>query len=111
VRVGPRQILALVLLAVFVYISAGLLPYFLNNLRLQRFVESLTQTAGAATRPAEELRSQVVERAQELGLPVQASDVQVEVAGGAVRIAVRYVVPVDLPGYGVKLHFAPSAGR
>ncbi len=108
---GPRQILALLLLVVFVYVSAGLLPYFIRNLRFQRYVENLTQSADLATQSPEQLRAQVIERARELGLPVEAGDVQVEGSGGSLRIAVRYVAPVEFPGYTVKLHFAPSAGR
>ena len=110
-KVAPRQIVAALLLGVFVYVCAGLLPYLVRNLRLQRYVENLTQSADIATRLPEQVRAQVVERARELGLPVREGDVQVEMAGGSLRIAVRYVAPVEFSGYTVKLHFAPSAGR
>ena len=103
--------LALVLLAVFVGLSGALLPYFFRNLRLQRFVENLTQSADIITQPPDRIRAQVLDRARQLGLPIEASQVQVEPAGPSVRIAVRYVVPVRVLGYTVKLHFAPSAGR
>jgi hypothetical protein len=109
--VSLRRGLALVLLAVFVLISASLAPWFLRNLRLQQYMENLTQSAQIDTHPPEWFRSQVVERARQLGLPVEERDVQVEVSGATVRLAARYVVPVDLPGYTVKLHFAPSGGR
>ena len=110
-KLGLRQILALLLLVVFVYLTAGLLPYFLRNLRFQRYVENLTQTAAAATQSPEQVRTQVIEHARELGMRVEAGDVQVEGSGSGLRIAVRYVAPVEFPGYTVKLHFAPSAGR
>ena len=103
-----RQWLAVLLLGVFIYITASLAPYFIANLRLQRFVEEITRSAPASTG---QLRVQVVERARQLGLPVEANDVQVESLPTSARITVRYLVKVDLPGYTVKLHFAPSAGR
>jgi hypothetical protein len=106
-----RQVLALLLFAVFLYLLAGLTPPFLRNLRLQRYLEALTQTPAVATQPPERTRAQVLQRAAELGLPVEASGVRVEPSGAAVRISVRYVLPVRLPGYTVKLHFSPSAGR
>jgi hypothetical protein len=106
-----RQLLACVLLGIFVYIVAGLSPAFLRNLRLQRYVEALTQSEDIRTQRPEAVRAQVVERAAQLGLPVRASDVQVEPGGAGARLAVRYVVPVRFPGYVVKLHFSPSAGR
>jgi len=37
--------------------------------------------------------------------------VQVERTTHAARVSIRYVVPVHFPGYTVKLHFSPSAGR
>ncbi len=101
----------MVLLGVFVYITASLAPYFIANLRLQRYVEEITRGADVATWPPERVQGQVVERARKLGLPVQASDVHVETVQTAMRVTVRYLVRVDLPGYTVKLHFAPSGGR
>ncbi len=109
-RLSLRQAAALLLTAAFLYICGALLPFLLRNLRLQRYVEDLTRRESAATQTLEALRTQVVERARQLDLPVQAHQVLVERAGPAVRIRVRYVVPVRLPGYEVKLHFAPSAG-
>ena len=106
-----RQIVALVLLAIFIYIAAGLFPAFLSNLRLQRYVEALTQSGDISTRSPDLIRSQVLQRAAELGLPIQAPDVQVERTTHAARVSIRYVVPVHFPGYTVKLHFSPSAGR
>ena len=107
----PRQWLAVALLAVFLYITASLAPYLISNLRLGRYVEELTQSPSTSSRSPEEVRAQVVERARQLGLPVGAKDVQVELTPTSARISVRYLVPVNLPGYTVKLHFAPSAGR
>jgi hypothetical protein len=106
-----RRGLALLLLGLFVAISGSLLPYFLRNFQLQQYMENLTQPGQIDSGSREAIRAQVVDRARELGIPVQASDVQVDVAGPTVRIAARYVVEVRWPGYRVKLHFSPSAGR
>ncbi len=110
-KLHPRQWLAIVLLGVFFYITASLAPYFVANLRLQRYVEEITHAGDIATWPPERVRGQIVERARQLGLPVQANDVQVDTVQTSVRVTVRYLVRVDLPGYTVKLHFAPSGGR
>ena len=107
----PRQWLAILLLGVFVYVMANLAPYFIANFRLGRYVEELTQSSDLRSRPPGAVQAQVAERAHQLGLPVQATDVQVELTQTAASVSVRYLVPVNLPGYTVKLHFAPSAGR
>ena len=103
---SPRQWLALALLGVFVYLTANLAPYFIRNLRLQQSVEEITRSVGIPTQSPDAVRERVVARARQLGLPVEASDVQVAMSGNSVRISIRYVVKVDLPGYTVKLHFA-----
>lgn len=102
-----RHGLAILLLGVFLYISGSLAPSFVRNLRLQRYMENLIRSVPIETRSPDWVRAQVVERARQLGLPVEADHVHVE--GG--HIQARYLVRVDLPGYTVKLHFAPSAGR
>ena len=110
-RLGFRQWLALVLLGVFVALVASLLPYFVRNLRFQQAVEEIARSPEITTLGPAHTRAQVLEQARRLGLPVAASDVQVEAGGTSARISVRYVVEVAWPGYTVKLHFAPSGGR
>lgn len=107
----PRVWLAILLLGVFVYITGSLTPYFIANLRLERYVVELTHSPATATSTPATVRAQVVDRAHQLGLPVEASDVQVDLSGRGARISVRYQVTVNLPGYTVKLHFAPGAGQ
>ncbi len=106
-----RRVLAFVLAAVFVWITAALAPHFLRNLRLQQYMENLTQSGQNDPGAAAAARAQVVERARQLGVPLEARDVQAEFSGSTMRLSARYLVRVDLPGYTVKLHFAPSAGR
>lgn len=98
-------------MGVFLYVTANLAPYFIANLRLGRYVEELTQSSDIRSRSPGSVQAQVADRAHQLGLPVEATDVQVELSQASASISVRYLVPVNLPGYTVKLHFAPSAGR
>ncbi len=109
-RLGVRQWVALVLLAAFVALLATLLPYFIRNLRFARAVEEIARSPEITALGPERARAEVLEQAKRLGLPVAASDVQVEAAGAFMHISVRYVVEVDWPGYTVKLHFAPGGG-
>lgn len=92
-----------VLMAVFT-------PIYLHNLQLQDYVASLTQNVENRTRQDGELRALILQKAHSLGLPVADDNVQIFRAPAAMRIDVRYEVPVTLPGYSVKLHFYPGAG-
>jgi len=93
---------------------AGLLavfsPIYLHNLELQNFVAGLTQAVDARNRPDAELRLQILQKARTLALPVTEDNVQIIRSQETLRIDVRYLVPVKLPGYAVNLHFYPGAG-
>ncbi len=93
---------------------AGLLgvftPIYLHNLQFQHFVGTLTQGVGDQTIPDAELRGLILAEAHKLRLPVTEDNVQIFRSPGTIRIDVRYLVPVELPGYSVNLHFYPGAG-
>ena len=101
---------ALLILAILSLLGARLLPLYLDNVRLQSYVEGIAQNAEARTRPDEAVRVEVLEKAALLGLPVKAANVHIKRSDDSMRIDVRYVVRVDLPLYTVDLHFYPGAG-
>jgi hypothetical protein len=105
-----RVAAALVVVAGLAVFGFKVVPIYIHNLQVQSFVGALTARSENLSQNDELLRSQVLDRARALDLPVQPGNVQVVRREGAVRIDVRYVVRVDLPGYTVDLHFYPGAG-
>ena len=101
---------ALLILIVLVVMGVSLLPLYLENMRLQSYVEGITQNAENRTRPDDVLRVAVLEKAALLGLPVKADNVHIKRSDDNVRIDVRYIVHVDFPMCPVDLHFYPGAG-
>jgi hypothetical protein len=97
-------------LAALGWLGANLIPIYWRNLELQRFVERTAQQPGNDARADGVLRARVVEKAQDLRLPVRYDDVRVVRSETGLRIDVRYVARVDLPLYTVNLHFYPGAG-
>jgi hypothetical protein len=95
-------ILVLAALGLF---AAVLTPIYVRSFRFHEFVSSLTHNVGFRDRSSDALLGMVLAKARSLNLPVTASNVQIIRTGGEVRIAVHYVVKVDLPGYTVELHF------
>ena len=93
-----------------VFLCVRLAPVYLENMRLQSYVEEIAQNAEAQTRPDELLRVAVLDKAAFLGLPVKAENVLIKRSSDNVRIEVRYIVRVDFPLYTVDLHFYPGAG-
>ena len=101
---------AALILAIMGILGARLLPVYLDNMRLQRYVQGITQDAENRTRPDDFLRVAVLEKAAVLGLPVKADNVHIKRSNESVQIDVRYIVRVDFPVGAIDLHFYPGAG-
>ncbi len=105
-----RPIAGVVVLVCMAALAVILIPPYVQNFKLQRFVNGLIDDPGTASLAPEVIRERVVARAVQLGLPVHSQDVQVKQVHNAVRIDVLYVVHVDVASYTVDLHFRPAAG-
>src|SRR5215472_14717030 len=100
-------IAVLLLLAV---IGVALIPPYVANWKLQRFVNELIDDPQTAAQSPELVRDKIVARASELGLPVRPDNVRITRLERAIRVDVLYLVHVDLAVYSVDLHFRPAAG-
>ena len=105
-----RPIAGVAVLLILVGLAIFLIPPYVENFKLQRFVNELIDDPATATLPADVIRERIVTRATALGLPVENRDVQVKQLHNAIRIDVLYVVHVDVASYTVDLHFRPAAG-
>ena len=108
----PRWRIAAATLVLAVLLGFGALfaPIYVDNLKLQNYVEEITRRVDNQTQPDEALRRMVLNKARELNLPVLADNVHIIRSSEGVRVDVRYFVRVTLPGYTVDLHFYPGAG-
>jgi len=105
-----RQAAGLAVLAVLAILGIRLIPIYIHNQELQQFVEEVTHRTGAATASDDVLRSQIIDKADTLTLPVTPDNIHIRRTSDSVHVDVRYVVRVDLPLYTVDLHFYPGAG-
>ena len=105
-----RLIAGVAVLLILAAIAIILIPPYLENFKLQRFVNDLIDDQATSSLPPGVIRERVIRRAAELGLPVHSEDVQVKQVHNAIRIDVLYVVHVDVASYTVDLHFRPAAG-
>ena len=100
---------ALVILAL-IALGLALTPIYLHNLSFQHYVSALAEDPRTHERDDSLIRSSLVEKADELKLPVHFENIQITRTAETVRITVRYVVHVNLVVYAVDLHFYPGAG-
>ncbi len=101
---------AVVVLAGLLFFIGRFAPIYFRNLQFQSFVSETAQRVENQTKPDDVLRGWVLDKARQLDLPVQEGDVHIIRLPEGMRIDVRYLVRVDLPGYTVNLHFYPGAG-
>jgi hypothetical protein len=105
-----RLALAILILAVMVFVLATFAPIYFRNLQLQNYVSDVTHSVDSQSRSDDLLRTWVLNKAHQLNLPITEDNVHIVRAADGVRIDVRYFVRVNLPGYTVDLHFYPGAG-
>jgi hypothetical protein len=106
-----RQVLTVILVVAFGYVLSSLVPAFLANVSFGRSLREITRSFPLHPQSAVALRSEVMTRAEQLGLKLRDDDVEIRVARNSAWVAVRYEDEIHLPGYTVKLHFSPSAGE
>jgi len=104
------MIAGVAVLVILVAIGIVLIPPYLENWKLQRYVNELVEDPATATLPPAAIRAKIVSRAASLHLPVSDADVQITRVENAIRVNVLYLVHVDVAGYTVDLHFRPTAG-
>lgn len=103
-----RTAAGVILAAALVCVLAMLVPAYRKNSSFQEYLEQ------AVTRPEPPgiLKTDIVNRAAQIGLPLRDSDVRItEKPGNGLRVDIVYVSRVDLKLYTVDLHFHPSAER
>jgi hypothetical protein len=105
-----RLIGGVAVLLILLVFGVLLIPPYAANWRLQSYINDLADDPATAKTSAQAIRTQVLNQAAGLGLPVHGEDVQVSIAQGVVDIGVLYIVHVDIAGYTIDLHFRPTAG-
>jgi hypothetical protein len=93
-----KLIMTLAILAAMVFGAIKVVPVYFANYQLQDAIESESRFAltGYPKRSPDDIRDDVMKKAQDLGIPLQPDNVQVTVGNGTVDIAANYSVSIDL---------------
>lgn len=110
-RAGGKLQLVIVLLitAVIVIAVVRIVPVYVRDFEFKETVREEAKFASVRQSEPGGVRQRLLQKAQELGIPMAPEQIQVSPAGNGVRISVRYNVPVQLPGYTLTLNFQTSA--
>ncbi len=112
-RGGSKRNLIITLLIVGSMVFAGvkIVPVYVDNYQFQDAIETESKFAltGYPKKSIDDIRDDVWKKAQDLSIPAQREDIQVNVTNGSVSISLDYSVPIDLAVYQLTLQFHPHA--
>jgi hypothetical protein len=108
--IGLLAIIAVVL-AVF-----QVAPPIMTNYSFQDDLKTVALMDGTSTQKTDEdIRNDVLRKAREHELPIEAKQVTVQRLNtpglAAVYVAADYAVTISLPGYSFDMHFTPNSGN
>jgi hypothetical protein len=104
-----KTVLSIVFLVFVIYSGIKIIPVYVNSYELDDYIREQTPYWLTQRARPEVIQKSILDKAQDLGLPVTADQVQVEAPGSIVTVNLDYTVPVDLIVYTLQLHFTPSA--
>lgn len=107
-----KQIRALVGLLVVIgafYLAWQIFPAYYANYAFQDYLENQARLESyAENRSDMDVADAVVQKAQELEIPLTAQQIRVQRVGKELSISAEYTVHIDLPGYPLDLNFKPG---
>ena len=90
-------LVGLVLLLIAGLIAYKMIPIKVKTADLRDTIQD--EARAAATRNDKEITRSIVQKAEQLGLPVTEEDIDITRPTNSIRVEVKYTVPVTFPGY------------
>jgi len=108
-RGTAKTIFALGFLAAVIFSCIKIIPVYVNNYQLQDYIQNQTPFWLTQHASSDAIRTNVMAKAQDLGLSLATEQVKVEATTSHVGVSIDYTVPVDLKVYTLQLHFTPTS--
>jgi hypothetical protein len=104
-----RQIFILLVLVAILFAGSQYVPAYFTAFQLNDFIRQEVKFAASSRKTPENVRTEVVEKAEELNVPIKTKDVQITRSGPSFQIQVEYRYPIDLKVYQHELVFHTAA--
>lgn len=90
--------LSWVLVALFYfYLGYDYIRVDVNDSRLGEYVRRVVQLAGTENRSNREIRTLLLARAEELGVPLNGDQISIYGTGDTLKVSLKYDVDIDIP--------------
>ncbi len=86
----------LALLAYFGYVAYQVIPIKMDAAELENFIERKAELASISNASTEKFKREILQRAEELEIPIEADELTVEKTAARVRVKGKYTMPVNL---------------
>src|ERR1051326_5435595 len=96
-RATTRLIVLLIALAFCVFVSYDFIRVTMSDNQLGSYVDYVVQLGGNQNRPAEEVRTLILTKASELGLPISGKQIHVTGQRQSLRASISYAVDIRVP--------------
>jgi len=105
---GGRQIFILLILVAVLFAGSQYVPAYFSAFQLNDFIRQEVKFAASTRKTPENVRRSVLEKAEELHIPITASDIEITRRGPAFQLDLEYRFPIDLKVYKHDLVFHSS---
>ena len=97
----------LVIVGALIFTAFKIVPVYVVKYQMSDAIETESRFALASypKKNADDIRNDVLKKAQDVGVPVKREDIQVTVTNLGVDISLDYTVPIDLAVYQFTLQF------
>ena len=90
-------LVGLIFLAIAIFIAYKMIPVKVKNAELRQVVTDEAKAAG--THKDDQIMKAILAKAEENNLPVTEEDVTIARSGNEITVTVKYVVPIEFPGF------------
>lgn len=103
--------LTLLILVAMAIAAFKIAPPYVNNYQFEDAIKTEAQFALTAypRKTDDQVRKEIWQKAQDLGIPADPQDINLDMSNGNVSISLDYSIPVDLYVYQFTLEFHPHA--
>jgi hypothetical protein len=97
-------------LAIVTLIAWKAIPVKIQSTEFYDYMDELAKFSAANT-PPDQIAKMLMDRAHQLGIPLEKKDVRVERNGDRIFMELDYFVPLEFPGYTYQWHFHQKLDR
>jgi hypothetical protein len=94
-----RQILILLILAGLIFAASRYVPAYFAAFQFNDFVRQEVKYAGPSRKTVDALRTNILGKANELGIPLRKTDIRITKRGPSFTLELEYRWPIDMKVY------------